>query len=121
MRARSVYLWLKVVEATSIPLAVLMSLYILSAYGLILPELSGYLGLTYRTSQYIHTHPLLRYLTTILAALHTFGGVMILVRRYIRRDIILAIIIEAVVAGYLVLIVSLATTIELYLILRSFQ
>ncbi len=120
MRARSVYLWLKVVEATSIPLAILMSLYILSAYGLTLPELFGHLGFTYRTSQYVHTHPLLRYLTTIATALHTFGGVVILVRRYTRRNT-LALITEIVVAGYLILIVSLATVAELYLILGGLR
>lgn len=120
MRARSVYLWLKVVEATSIPLAILMSLYILSGYGLTLPGLFRHLGFTYRTSLYIHTHPLLRYLTTVATALHTFGGVVILVRRYIKRST-LALVIEIIVAGYLILVVSLATLAELYLILGGLR
>jgi hypothetical protein len=120
LRARSAYFWLKVVETTSIPLAVSMLLYVLSAYGLVVPELTEYLGFSYRNSQYIHTHPLLRYSTTVATALHTFGGVVILARRYVKRGLSV-LIVEAVAAGYLILIVSLATAVELYLIFGSPQ
>ncbi|MCC6015265.1 MAG: hypothetical protein LM564_06140 [Desulfurococcaceae archaeon] len=114
-RARYVYLWLRVVEATSVPLAVLLLLYVVSGYGMIYP---GVLGLTYRTSSYLHTHPLLRYLTSILVALHGYGGSVLLSSRYLGRYRAARAVAELLGLVFAVTIVATSTAVELALLLR---
>lgn len=82
-RSRETYVCLKIVEYTSIPLAICIMLYILSGYGMISPVF-GALGLTYRVSAKIHALPLLRLATSLLAILHLYGGVVVLANRYIK-------------------------------------
>ena len=112
------YLWLRVVEFTSIPLAVLLLLCVVSGYGMLYPRFFRPLGLTYRTSTYLHTHPLLRYLTTVLAALHGYGGVVVLSNRYLRRYGMLRAIAEALGLVIALAVIAISTAIELVLLLR---
>ena len=112
------YLWLRVVEFTSISLAVLLLLCVVSGYGMLYPRFFRPLGLTYRIFTYLHTHPLLRYLTTVLAALHGYGGVVILFNRYLRRYGMLRAIAEALGLVIALAVIAISTAIELALLLR---
>lgn len=82
-RSRETYICLKLIEYTSIPLAICIMLYILSGYGMVSP-IFGALGFTYRVSVTIHTLPLLRFATAVLSILHLYGGIVVLANRYIR-------------------------------------
>ncbi len=116
-KAKYVYLWLRVVELTSIPLAVFLLLYVFSGYGMLYPSFFRLLGLTYRTLTYLHTHPLLRYLTAILVALHGYGGVVILSNRYLGRYGVVRAIAEVLGLAFAVAIIATSTVIELALLL----
>jgi len=116
VRARYAYFWLKIVETTSIPLSVLLMIYVLSGYGTILPEFMRSLGFSYRVSTYLHNHPLLRYLTAVLIAIHGYGGFMLLINRY-SRNVLLRYLLQVLAAIYafvLVLIPSLAELLLLF-------
>jgi len=117
-RARYVYLWLRVVEFTSIPLAVFFLLYVVSGYGMLYPELFRPLGLTYRAFAYLHMHPLLRYLTTVFAVLHGYGGVVVLSSRYLGKYGVLRAVVEVLALLIAVAVVATSTAIELALLLR---
>ena len=117
-RARYVYLWLKVVESTSIPLAVFLLLCVVSGYGMLYPGFFRPLGLTYRTFVYLHTHPLVRYLVTVLAALHGYGGVVVLSSRYLRKYGVLRVVVEVLALLIAVAVIAMSTAIELELFLR---
>ena len=111
MSHRSAYLWLRVVELTSIPLAAFMALYVISGYGMLAPRLTRVLGLGYRVSAYLHTNPTLRYLTSLLAALHGCGGVVLLARRY-ARDPRLRWALELLGVAYAAALVAISTAVE---------
>jgi len=117
-RARYVYLWLRVVELTSIPLAVLLLLYVVSGYGMLYPEFFRPLGLTYKVSTYLHTHPLLRYLTAVLVALHGYGGLVVLSSRYLGRYRVIRAVAEVLGLAFAVAVVAISTAVEITLLLR---
>lgn len=82
--ARAVHRSLKLVEYTAIPLSLTFLLYVLSGYGMISPILNV-LGFTFITSTKIHTLPLLRYLTSVLATIHFYCGVVVLTHRRVKN------------------------------------
>ncbi|MEM2681081.1 MAG: hypothetical protein QXL11_00205 [Zestosphaera sp.] len=84
-KARETYFCLRIVEYTSIPLTVCIIFYIVSGYGMVSPILN-IVGLTYSVSAKMHTLPLLRFVTAVLAILHFYGGVMIISSRHVKRE-----------------------------------
>jgi len=77
---------LLLVELTSIPLFILMSIYIITAYGMLNPKFIGSItGLNYVTSLRIHTDSLLRITCVILTMTHSYGGLTLLITRRIRN------------------------------------
>lgn len=84
-RARKTYFCLRLVEYTSIPLTFCFMLYLLSGYGMISP-IPRIVGFTYDVSVKIHALPLLRLTTAVLALLHFYGGAVIILNRYVRRE-----------------------------------
>lgn len=118
MGARSVHAWLGVVEATSVPLSVFLLLYVLSGYGMVRPDLMGLMGFSYRVSAYLHGHPILRYLTTVLAALHGCGGVVLLASRHVRNAAALRAL-NLLGLVYAVSLVLVATAVELAALLSD--
>lgn len=84
-RARETYFCLKLVEYTSIPLTICIMLYLLSGYGIISP-IFDLVGLAYTVSVKIHTLPLLRFATVVLAMLHFYGGIMLISNRHVRSE-----------------------------------
>ncbi|MEM1796079.1 MAG: hypothetical protein QXT76_06400 [Sulfolobales archaeon] len=115
MKARYAYFWLKVVEASSIPLSVLLAVFILSGYGMLFPRFMTYLGFNYRVSTYLHNHPLLRYLTAVLVAIHGYGGFMLLINRYSRNPILRSVL-QALAVIYVSLLVLIPTLAELLML-----
>lgn len=84
-RARETYLCLRLVEYTSIPLTICIMLYLLSGYGIMSP-IFDLVGLTYAVSVKIHTLPLLRVVTVVLAMLHSYGGIVLISSRHVRSE-----------------------------------
>ncbi|MCS7099713.1 MAG: hypothetical protein RMH84_01025 [Sulfolobales archaeon] len=113
---RSAYTWLRIVEVTAIPISALLALYVLSGYGMVSPGVTSVLGFTYRFSTYVHSHPVLRYLTTVLVAAHGCGGFMLLVSRYVRKPI-LKHALSAAALVYAVVLLTVSTLVELALML----
>ncbi|MEM0285314.1 MAG: hypothetical protein QXZ22_08060 [Sulfolobales archaeon] len=116
MKARYAYFWLKIVEITSIPLSVLLAIFILSGYGTLFPEFMRLFGFNYRVSTYLHTHPILRYLTTVLVAIHGYGGFALLINRYSRNPLLRSVLqaLAVIYASLLVLIPTLAELLMLF-------
>ncbi|MEM2021019.1 MAG: hypothetical protein QXP80_02180 [Zestosphaera sp.] len=83
--ARAVHRSLKLVEYTAIPLSLTFLLYVLSGYGMLSSPILNVLGFTFITSTKIHTLPLLRYLTSVLATIHFYCGVVVLTRRRVKN------------------------------------
>ena len=81
-RATLMKIFLLMVEFTSIPLIVLGSIYLLSGYQLLNPELR-----IIPEPRRIHSDRFLRLLTITLAYLHALGGVIIIIGRRLKRDI----------------------------------
>ncbi|MEM2112426.1 MAG: hypothetical protein QXX08_11215 [Candidatus Bathyarchaeia archaeon] len=81
MRATLVKLSLLIVEFTSLPLLVLASIYLLSGYQMLTPEVR-----IIPEPRKIHTDRFLRILTIFLAYLHTFGGIILVVERCLRKE-----------------------------------
>jgi len=79
--ARSLRVALIIVEITSLPL--LLLLYILSGYQMMLRS-----PVFFPRAEIIHTDPLLRILLIILAYLHSLAGLILLVNRRTRNNII---------------------------------
>ena len=104
---------LLLVELTSIPLFILISLYMITAYGMLNPKFIGLItGLNYVTSLRIHTDTLLRISCVILTMTHSYGGLTLLVTRRVRNRKIASIIITLVT----LIIVTLAS---IYLIAEA--
>lgn len=72
---------LLIVEFTSIPLIVLGSIYLLSGYQMLNPEVR-----IIPEPRRIHTDRFLRVLSIFLAYLHALGGVVIMIERRLRKD-----------------------------------
>ncbi|MCS7104756.1 MAG: hypothetical protein NZ954_04245 [Thermofilaceae archaeon] len=81
--ARRLRIYLKLVEITSIPLTVLLLIYILSGYGMVSPSLR-ILGFNYAFSARLHTSPWLRLSIVVLTVLHGHSGLAVLARKKIR-------------------------------------
>jgi hypothetical protein len=105
---------LRIVEYTSIPLSLAMFLYVLSGYGMISP-IPSLVGFTYPTSVKIHTLPLLRYVTSLLIALHGYAGVVVLANRYLWRYKVVKDLVEVLDTIYALLIIMIATLSEVKL------
>jgi len=104
---------LLLVELTSIPLFILISLYMITAYGMLNPKFIGLItGLNYVTSLRIHTDTLLRMSCVILTMTHSYGGLTLLVTRRVRNRKIASTIITLVT----LIIVTLAS---IYLIAEA--
>ncbi len=113
--ARAVHRSLKLVEYTAIPLSLTLSLYVLSGYGMISPTLN-LLGFTYVTSTKIHTLPLLRYLTSVLVAVHLYCGVVVLTHRRVKNARLRGVL-KALGLVLAFLIAAFATTSEVIMLL----
>ena len=82
--ARRLRIYLKLVEYTSIPLTLLMFLYVLTGYGMVSPALR-HIGLSYALSANLHTSPALRWLLNATVILHGYPGLALLARRKLKR------------------------------------
>jgi hypothetical protein len=112
--SRKVHMCLRIVEYTSIPLSLVMSLYVLSGYGMVSP-IPSLIGFTYPTSVKIHTLPLLRYVTSLLIALHGYAGIVVLANRYLWRYKVVKDLVEVLGTIYALLIIMIATLSEVRL------
>ncbi len=117
MGARSAYLWLRIAELTAVPLTVFMAVYVLSGYGMLVPRLTALVGLSRAVSTYLHTHPLLRYATAVMVAIHGCCGLALLANRYARSRP-LKLIIHALALTYALMLLTLSTAAELTLLAR---
>lgn len=93
-RAMLIRLFLLIVEFTSLPLIVLASIYLLSGYQMLIPELQ-----IIPESRKIHTDKFLRILTIILTYLHALGGIIITVERRLRKEILKNIVRTALITA----------------------
>jgi len=112
--SKKVYICLKIVEYTSIPISLVMFLYVLSGYGMISP-VPSLIGFTYPTSVKIHTLPLLRYMTALLIALHGYAGIIVLANRRLWRYKIIKNLVEVLGTLYTSLIIVIVTLSEVRL------
>ena len=112
--SRKVHMCLRIVEYTSIPLSLVIFLYVLSGYGMVSP-IPSLIGFTYSTSAKIHTLPLLRYVTSLLIALHGYAGVVVLANRYLWRYKVVKDLVEVLGTIYALLIIMIATLSEVKL------
>ncbi|MCS7114949.1 MAG: hypothetical protein RMJ15_07385 [Nitrososphaerota archaeon] len=86
-RATFVRLSLLIVEFTSIPLLVLASIYLISGYQMLAPQVR-----IIPEPRKIHVDSLLRVLTIFLAYLHILGGIIVVVERRLRKEVLKKII-----------------------------
>jgi|GEM_PF-535292 len=112
--SKKVRICLKIVEYSSIPLSLVMFLYILSGYGMI-STVPSLIGFTYPTSVKIHTLPLLRYVASLLIALHGYAGIVVLVNRYLWKYGTARYLIDVLGLVYALLIIIIASLSELTL------
>lgn len=113
--ARRLRLYLRLIEYTSIPLAVLMAVYVLTGYGAISPALNR-LGLSYALSVRFHTSPVLRWLLNALVVLHGYPGLALLARKKLKsRKLWRAS--EAAIAAVFAAYVAVVVYAELYTLL----
>ncbi|MEM1662338.1 MAG: hypothetical protein QXP72_02320 [Desulfurococcaceae archaeon] len=82
-KTRFLKIYYLILESTSIPLAVVLILFILSGYGLITTTMEIF-GFDYRVSSIIHTSRVFRILLIILTYLHMFSGFEIMIYKYFR-------------------------------------
>ncbi|MBS7607249.1 MAG: hypothetical protein QW502_04965 [Candidatus Bathyarchaeia archaeon] len=101
-RAMLMRLSLLIVELTSLPLIVLASIYMLSGYQLLNPEVR-----IIPEPRRIHTDRFLRILTIFLAYLHAFGGAIIVAERRLRKETLRKIIEAAMITAITVLLIAL--------------
>ncbi|MEM2248891.1 MAG: hypothetical protein QXJ46_05190 [Candidatus Bathyarchaeia archaeon] len=74
---------LLMIELTSLPLIVLASIYLLSGYQMLAPELR-----IIPEPRKIHTDKFLRILTIFLMYLHASGGIIVIIERRLRKDVL---------------------------------
>jgi len=90
MKKHLKYLFL-ILEASSIPLLFIITILILSGYGILYPSqikmLTGGL-MTERLAYKIHTDKIIRLLTLILLFIHGYTGLLILIEKYIRTRLL---------------------------------
>ncbi|MEM2341021.1 MAG: hypothetical protein QXX94_03385 [Candidatus Bathyarchaeia archaeon] len=91
-RAALIRLSLLIIEFTSLPLLMLASIYLLSGYQMLVPELR-----IIPESRKIHTDRFLRILTILLTYLHALGGIIIVVERRLRKEVLKNIIRTALI------------------------
>jgi len=89
---------LLIIEFTSLPLLLLASIYLLSGYQMLNPNIR-----IIPESRRIHVDKFLRILAIILVCLHSIGGLIFLVERSIRRDMLRKIMDAAIIVGLIVL------------------
>ncbi|RLG82215.1 MAG: hypothetical protein DRO40_08255 [Thermoprotei archaeon] len=82
---------LPILEGSSIPLLFIITILILSGYGILYPArikiLTGGLmteGLAYK----IHTDKIIRLSTLVLLFIHGYAGVLILIEKYVRTELL---------------------------------
>lgn len=80
-RARLVRLSMLMVEVTSLPLILLASIYLLSGYQMLNPEMK-----IIPEPRKIHADKSLRIISILLAYLHVLGGTTIVVERRLRKE-----------------------------------
>jgi len=107
--ARSLRVALIIVEITSLPLLVLMLLYILSGYQMMLRS-----PIFFPRAEIIHTDPLLRILLILLTYLHSLAGLILLINRRVRNNTIRNIL-EYIVILSTSLLLAFCITLELLL------
>ncbi len=81
--AKSLRIALIIVEITSLPLLLLLLLYILSGYQMLLRS-----PVFFPRAETIHKDPLLRILLILLVYLHSSAGLILLINRRIRNKIV---------------------------------
>ncbi|HDI02360.1 MAG TPA: hypothetical protein ENF93_01805 [Ignisphaera sp.] len=94
-------------EVTSIPLAILWYLFIISGYGLIKTEIikiATFGLLSYRDSIVLHTSPLLRILLWTLTVLHMISGFVLMSLRIRNKLIQKTIEVMIILIGFLLLL-----------------
>lgn len=101
-RATLVRISVLMVEFTSLPLIVLASIYLLSGYQMLNPEIR-----MIPEPRKIHTDKILRALTIVLTYLHTLGGIIIVVERRLREEPLRRVIRAAMTAALTVLLIFL--------------
>jgi len=112
--AHRLRLYLRLVEYTSIPLALLMAVYVLTGYGMISPALRP-LGLSHALSANLHTSPPLRWLLNALVVLHGYPGLALLARKKLKSPRVwraAEIAIAVAFAAYIALVVYAELYIE---------
>ncbi|MEM1606820.1 MAG: hypothetical protein QW341_03165 [Candidatus Bathyarchaeia archaeon] len=82
LRAALLRISMLAVELTSLPLIMLASIYLLSGYQMLNPEIKAI-----PEPRKIHTDKFLRALTIFLAYLHTLGGVIIIAERRLKGNV----------------------------------
>lgn len=117
MRPLTTYKYLKLIEYTSLPLAIAMFLYVVSGYGMI-STIPSLLGFNYVVSSKVHMLPLLRYLTTLLIAAHVFAGGMVVVNRSLHKYPRLRKLMHVLNSLYMLALVMISTLSEIDLTLR---
>lgn len=117
MKPLTTYRYLKLVEYTSLPLAITAFLYLVSGYGMI-STIPSLLGFNYVISSKVHTLPLLRYLTTLLIAAHVFTGGTVVVNRSLHKYPRLRKLMQFLNSLYTLVLVVMATLSEIDLTLR---
>ncbi|MEM2272610.1 MAG: hypothetical protein QXX56_00130 [Candidatus Bathyarchaeia archaeon] len=104
-RSTLMKLSLLMVEFTSIPLVVLASVYLLTGYQMLVPDLR-----ILPEPMRIHVDRFLRVLAIFLAYIHALGGIIIMAERRLRRELQRKIAeISAIIVLTTLLIISLIT------------
>lgn len=98
---------LAIVEASSIPLLILIILYTLSGYQMLYPQVR-----LLPVARAIHVDLLLRMLFIILVYLHSLSGFVIIIERRIRLRTVKTFL-EYIVLGGLSLILALCLTLDI--------
>lgn len=106
MTPRLLRIALLLVEATSIPLLVLLLLYLLTGYQMLVPGFR-----VFENPRLLHTDRVLRVLTVALALLHSYGGLLLLISRRARK---LALALIPLATGLVVFFAVLVVALELY-------
>ncbi|MEM1983049.1 MAG: hypothetical protein QXZ10_02845 [Sulfolobales archaeon] len=118
MKILTTYRYLKLVEYTSLPLTTALLLYIVSGYGMV-SNIPAIIGFNYPLSSRIHTLPLLRYLTTILVAIHSYAGLAILINRNLWKKPTIKNLLSYINLIYVTFLILIITMSEIYVILTS--
>ncbi|MEM1645648.1 MAG: hypothetical protein QXL96_07250 [Ignisphaera sp.] len=105
--SKSLRIALAIVEASSLPLLILIVLYTLTGYQMLYP--SAYF---FPASRALHVDPLLRVIFVVLVYLHSLAGLIIVVERRVRYRLIKKALEYIVIAG-LSAFLALAITLDI--------